>query len=423
MFTIMKNLFFLLPLLFLLSCGSADQNSATNTTGTLSTGQQPDLPQMMYLESGKLLAWWTEKDPENGDAVVAMSISEDESKTFSKPVQIPETRGVSAAHGESLPALVQKPDRSLVMVFSSKNEEAEFRFAGSVKYIQSFDGGDSWSKPEIVHVSDTNIENSHSFVAATLLADGEIGTVWLDGRHKLDHSVMYFAKTNGREGFTEDYRIGGPTCQCCKNSMLTDESGTLHITYRGLTDGTRDIMHFKSNDNGQTFTKPVKVSDDGWKIDACPHNGPAMTKAENGDLHFIWYSLAGGEGLFYALSVDNGESFSPRVQISDNPVAKHPHLVVNGDKAVAVWDELKGNGKDARKRAVLSVINEHGLEKTIPLSAENQDGWAPNVMKLQSGELLAMWVESTGRGQRIKYKRIDTRSLEPETLAEILRAE
>ena len=26
-----------------------------------------------------------------------------------------------------------------------------------------------------------------------------------------------------------------------------------------------------------------------------------------------------------------------------NPVAKHPHLVVNGDKAVAVWDELIGN--------------------------------------------------------------------------------
>jgi len=416
----MKYLLSTISLLFLISCNQIDQNSITKSFGTLQTGEQPDLPQMMYLDSGKLLVWWTEKDPETEDAVVAMAVSGNDGKSFREPVQIPETRGVSAALGESLPALVQKPNGSLVMVFSSKNEEAEFRFAGSVKYIRSFDGGASWSAPEIVHISDTNIENSHSFVAVTLLPDGEVGAVWLDGRHKLDHSVMYFAKTHGTVGFTEDYRIGGPTCECCKNSMLADESGTLHISYRGLVDGTRDIMYLKSNDNGQTFTEPVKVSEDGWKIDACPHNGPAMAMSENGGLHFIWYSLAGGEGLFYTSSGDNGDSFSPRIQISDNPVAKHPQMVVNDKQIIAVWDELNGNGKDARKQAVLSVVSENGLEKTRLLSGEHNEGWAPNILKLKNGGFFTIWVEKTDHGQRIKYKIMDTGILQSENLAKNL---
>ena len=406
----MKITSLIFVLILIVSCtGSNDYQKIE--TGSLETGTQPDLPQMMYLNSGDIIAWWTQKNPETGDDLVAFAISGDEGKTFSKPVPIPATNGISAAHGESLPALVQKPDGSFVMVFSVKNEEAEFRFAGSVKYIQSVDGGATWTDSEIVHKSDTNIENSHSFVAATLLADGEVGTVWLDGRHKLDHQVMYFAKTNGRNGFGEDFRIGGGTCQCCKNSLLTDENGTLHIAYRGLTDGTRDVMHFTSNDNGTTFTKPKKISDDGWKIDACPHNGPAMTRAEDGSLHFIWYSLAGGEGLFYATSDDGGNSFTSRLQVGDNPVAKHPQMEVMNGYTVAVWDELAGNGKSAHKRARLTVIGESGVLKSEVLSGENREAWAPNLIKLKSGNLLATWVEETPEGRTIKIKEISAEEI------------
>jgi len=406
----MKITSLIFTLILIVSC-TGNSNFQKKEIGNLETGSQPDLPQMMYLNSGEIIAWWTQKNPETGDDLVAFSKSGDEGKTFGKPVMIPATNGISAAHGESLPALVQKPDDTLVMVFSAKNEEAEFRFAGSVKYIRSYDGGSTWTDPEIVHKSDTNIENSHSFVAATLLADGEVGTVWLDGRHKLDHSVMYFSKTNGMEGFGEDYPVGEGTCQCCKNSLLTDENGTLHIAYRGLTDGTRDVMHFTSNDNGATFTKPKKISEDGWKIDACPHNGPAMARAEDGALHFIWYSLAGGEGLFYATSADGGTSFTPRLQVSDNPVAKHPQLEVVNGYAVTVWDELTGNGKSAHKRARLTVIGEGGVLKSEVLSTENREAWAPNLIKLKDGNLLASWVEETNESQVIKIKEFEADEL------------
>ncbi|MGF1669303.1 MAG: sialidase family protein [Balneolaceae bacterium] len=406
----MKLFTFLLTLILFAGCSQPESDQSDSQV--LYTGPIPDLPQMKYLNSGDLIAWWTQKDPQTDKFLVAMARSEDHGRTFGKAAIISETSGVSAAHGESLPALVEKPDGTLVMVFSVKNEEAEFRFAGSVKYIQSFDNGKSWTKPEIVHKSDTNIENSHSFVAATLLADGEVGTVWLDGRHKLNHAVMYFSKTNGRKGFGEDYAIGEATCECCKNSMLTDNTGTLHISYRGLTDGTRDIMHFKSNDNGETFTKPAKVSDDGWKIDACPHNGPAMALGEKNDLHFIWYSLAGGEGLFYTTSSNFGDNFENRIQISDNPVAKHPQVEVFDNHVVVVWDELIGNGKEAHKRAVLSVIHNDEIVNSINLSTENQDGWAPNIIRLETGDLLTMWVEVLDGVQLLKYEVIDSQNLQ-----------
>jgi len=402
-------------LLLIVSCGETDQIQKTDLK-TLNTGTQPDLPQMMYLNSGNIIAWWVQENPETGDNLVAYSVSENNGQSFGEPVAITQTNGINAAHGESLPAVVQKPDGTLVMVFSAKNEDAEFRFAGSVKYIQSFDQGETWSNPEIVHKTDTDKENSHSFVAAALLDDGEVGTVWLDGRHKLDHSVMYFSKTDGEKGFAEDYRIGGPTCQCCKNSMLTDQQGTLHISYRGLIEGTRDVMHVKSSDYGRTFTEPVKISEDGWKIDACPHNGPAMALAEDGSLHFLWYSLANGEGLFYAISDDGASSFTPRKQISENPVAKHPRLEVINGLAVAVWDELTGNGDNAITRVRLSLVNENDVLKSKILSSENGKAWAPNLMKLKNGEVIAMWVEQSDNKQEIFYRMIDPEFLQPETV-------
>src|SRR5260221_14298741 len=55
--------------------------------------------------------------------------------------------------------------------------------------------------------------------------------------------------------------------------------------------GVRDIALARSADGGRTFQDPVRVSEDNWKIDACPDDGPAMTIDRRGVLHITWPTL------------------------------------------------------------------------------------------------------------------------------------
>src|SRR5699024_1964263 len=135
-------------------------------------------------------------------------------------------------------------------------------------------------------------------------------------RHHTVHSSVYFAKTEGPKGFGPDKQIGGPSCQCCKLDLYVDSSENIHLVYRSLTENNiRDIAHVVSVNNGAEFSKPTVVSDDNWQIGACPHNGPAVTKAGE-ELYTVWYTQGGESGLFYAKSGDNGSTFSPRKKLT-----------------------------------------------------------------------------------------------------------
>ncbi len=85
------------------------------------------------------------------------------------------------------------------------------------------------------------------------------------------------------------------------------------------------MVHIYSKDGGETFTQPVRISADNWAVNGCPHTGPAMTSNRAG-LHFAWFTMGGGEGVFYSKSINNGITFSGRESISARPTAKHPQL-------------------------------------------------------------------------------------------------
>src|SRR5699024_3811495 len=278
--------------------------------------------QMIQDHKGNILAWWAQTDHGSGEDILCWAKSSEAELSFSKAQCIAATKGVSA-HSEGLPKLVVKPIGTYVFVFGRSNNQSEKRFASSVIYIQSFDEGKSWTEPRLVH-SDTNPDNSHAFATAVLLPNGEVGAAWLDGRNHLAHSEVYFAQTQGREGFGKDKRIGGPSCQCCKLNLYVDDQNVVHLVYRSLTgDNIRDIGHISSKDNGNNFSSPSIVSDDRWQINACPHNGPAITKTGK-TLFAIWYTMGGREGLYYVRSDRKGKKFSPRTRLTEQ--AKRPYI-------------------------------------------------------------------------------------------------
>ena len=91
----------------------------------------------------------------------------------------------------------------------------------------------------------------------------------------------------------------------------------------------RHIAVASTKDQGETFSKRTIVSDDKWKIHACPVSGAAMSNGEKNILNVVWYTQgeAGQAGLYLASSRDGGKTFDPRRivdpsrTISGTPVA------------------------------------------------------------------------------------------------------
>ena len=65
--------------------------------------------------------------------------------------------------------------------------------------------------------------------------------------------------------------------------------GRLVSAWRHVYEGNlRDIAFTESRDGGATFAKPARVSEDGWAINGCPDDGPALAADAAGGVHIAW---------------------------------------------------------------------------------------------------------------------------------------
>jgi hypothetical protein len=269
-------------------------------------------------------------------SVFCYAVSTD-SKSFGQPVIIPNSNNIKA-HGENLPKMIFKPTGEIIALWGSANPNPKNQHSGQVFYSQSFDEGKTWSEAKPL-VSDTASYDQRYYDVA-LLKNGEVGIIWLDNRKTTDKegSGLFFATTNGKNGFGEGKLISEQCCQCCRTDLYVDHNGGIHALYRGIVhDSIRDMVHIVSVDGGKTFTTPERISKDNWILNGCPHTGPAMTENEEG-IHFAWFTGGKEKGCFYTRTTDNGKTFIAKDSVSLK--GSHPQLTALPNRGLLVaWDE------------------------------------------------------------------------------------
>jgi hypothetical protein len=89
----------------------------------------------------------------------------------------------------------------------------------------------------------------------------------------------------------------------------------------------------------------VRISKDGWAIEGCPDDGPAIAVDSTGAVHVVWPSLIDGTepqgALFYA-STRDGQRFTPRLRVPTLGGLKpaHPQIAVDARGRIFIaWDE------------------------------------------------------------------------------------
>jgi len=240
----------------------------------------------------------------------------------------------------------------------------------------SQDGGKSFYASK---VNDDSKPGEHGLHSLTVDKDDRIYVAWLDERnikqpeessmanmaagHHMESNREVFVATSADGGlsFSPNKSIATNACPCCKTSLAVGSDGRLYLSWRQVLPGDfRHIALSTSTDGGNTFSKPVVVSDDQWVLKGCPVTGAALLPQENGKLRVLWYAAGakGEQGIYWTESKDGGQTFSPRVLLAATSARGTPALVSDGDGANAeAWGVWEGNenGKTQVRAARLEV--------------------------------------------------------------------
>lgn len=405
------------------SCDSSkeqavDEREQDEVTVVSAVGSNATNPFLTKNHLGHPALCWTEELTEGERFVVKYSVFDPEEAAFGDIITVTPSEG-TAVHPENMNKIAFKSDGTVIAVYSRKHPTEENRFAGSILYTQSFDGGNTWTDETYLH-SDTSRNVGRGYFDLATLPDGEIGAVWLDGRYgkASKGSALFFAKTGERQGFGEDRDIGESTCECCRTDLYVDQEDRLNIVYRDiLNDSIRDIVHQYSSDNGASFSDPRRISPDNWVIHGCPHTGPSLASTSKG-LHAVWFTAGGAPGVYFTSTADQGQTFSLRNKVSDK--AMHPQMAaLPDDRLVLVWDEVieeeavplqagmhqhGGHGTATRGSSIiLQTRKGNSVLDRMVLSDPAANASYP-VLVTKEEKILVAWSQESEEGSAVYYR-------------------
>jgi hypothetical protein len=358
----------LVPLLFF-SCTPGTKDDAI-----VMSHNKAQAPYLAQDHEGNTVLCWTETDSETGENFLLYAIADKGASAFSSPIKVTPSKSTSF-HDESMNKVAFTASGNVVAVYELKFPSEKNKYAGKIMYTISKDQGATWSEATCLH-TDTSDNVSRSFFDIVTMPDGEVGAVWLDGRHKNTPigTGLFFTKTVNGNSFAKDTLIAETVCQCCRTTLVTDEKGAIHIAYRDIVSDTiRDMFYISSLDTGKGFSVPQRISADNWKIDGCPHTGPDLVQNKNG-LHFTWFTAGGGTGIFYSNSKD-GKTFSKREILGTD--ARHPQIAAIGETVAIVWDQAVQKPTQVNNKIMLH-LRPFGLSsQTKKLTPESKNAFFP----------------------------------------------
>ncbi len=213
----------------------------------------------------------------------------------------------------------------------------------------------------------------------------------------------------GRSGESGEHEITTGVCYCCKTALAAAPDGTLYAAWRHVYTGDlRDIAMAVSRDGGRSFSSPARVSEDGWAINGCPDDGPAVVVDAGGTAHIVWPTVIGGsdpEGAIFYATTRDGQRFTPRVRVPTlgSPKPMHPQLAITASgRVVVAWDELLDGRRVAAMREITSAAaGSTGFGAVVTLAPTGSASHP--VLAAVPGGIVAAW--STGG----EVSRVETR--------------
>jgi hypothetical protein len=303
-----------------------------------------------------------------------------------------------------VPSVRAAGDRRLVAHWNQQyGEDPE---AYSLLLSWSSDDGRGWSAPVSPHHDTTKTQ--HGFGSLFDAPGGGFGVIWLDGRTTNPTNpddpngtmALWAAVYDAGGRQVSEAPIDPRVCDCCQTSVAETSDGPI-VAYRDRSAAeVRDIAVTRFA--GGRWSPPAPVHADGWTINGCPVNGPAID-ARGRHVAVAWFTAGSGDGrALVAFSDDAGRTFAEPVRVDDAACSGHVDVELLSDGSAAVsWTERA----DERAQVKLRRIQPGGNRSPSVRVAEVSSAEYPRLAHAP-GELLLTWSETENGYSHVRVARV-----------------
>ena len=346
-------------------------------------------PNLAVAPDGRVLLSWIEPSGEGRHALRFAARGRGE--PWGPPRTIAEGAGWFVNWAD-FPSLAVLPDGTLFAHWLAKSGPGAYAY--HVHVSVSRDGGATWSPSVVPHRDATDTE--HGFLSFAPREAGRMDLVWLDGRatggggHGAGGGAMSLAYTtmaaDGRLG--EETIVDARVCDCCQTDAAVSSGATV-VAYRDRSEAeVRDVSVVRLA--GGRWSPPVSVAEDGWRIEGCPVNGPAIA-ARGATVAVAWFTAAGGTGrVKVAFSRDSGATFGPAAAVDDGrPLGRVDVVLDDGGGALVSWLEHVEDGAALRVRRI-GADGVRGPALTVSAGEAGRASGFPRMAE-SGGEVTIAW--------------------------------
>jgi hypothetical protein len=294
------------------------------------------------------------------------------------------------------PSIAAAGDR-LLAHWLVDNDVRKGAYGYGVRIAESRDEGRTWR--QVFEAGRDNVEDYTGFVSflpgqdawsvAYLTPVKKPGSV-VGHDHDAGHIMTLDWAEFGADGVLQSDTVVDPdACTCCNTGIAQTALGPV-IVYRDHWPGeVRDISIVRQVDGHWTAPRPVFR--DGWTINACPSNGPAIA-ANAKRVAVAWFTAAGDQPrVKVAFSDDAGEHFAAPVQVDGgNPSGWAQVVLLDGGSAIVSWLEATHDGKgEVRLRRVWSD-GRVGEPVVVATAASGRSAGQPQMVR-SGASLVVAW--------------------------------
>jgi len=362
-------------------------------------GANSGQPQLSSSPRGVILSW-VERDGQDA----SLRFAERTANGWS-PARVVASGRDWFVNWADVPSVIRLANGTLVGHWLQKSGPDTYAY--DVRLSYSTDDGKTWSSSFLPHSDATKTE--HGFASLFQMPGAGLGLVWLDGRamkadaghggHGAGAMSVRFASFDRTWKQTAEVAVDARVCECCPTAAAVTADGPI-VAFRNRTDDeVRDI--YVSRFDGGKWTEPSAAFDDGWKINACPVNGP-MLSARGRDVALAWFHAKNNQGqAFLSFSRDAGRSFGAPIRLDDVSALGRVDVELTADgAAIASWIEFA----DQRTQFKVRRVDRSGTKSPSVTISSLPGGRASGYPRTALGpnEVLFAWTETAPGGSRVQ---------------------
>lgn len=359
-------------------------------------------PSLHVASSGRILALAAEPRDDGTHGLVLRS-SEDGGDFFHELHRL-DGGGDVESHGEGRPLLRVGPRHEHYVVWSERGAGGGKRLwlARSLDFLHSF-----------AAATPIAAAGAATFFDLAVAPDGVLVLAWLGyepvpGARPGTASIRIARSTDQGATWSEPTLAAKDVCPCCR-PRLALTSAAAFLVWRGVADAdVRDVWLARSTDAFAGEASPVRVADDGWKIDGCPHSGASLA-VDRERLWVAWATGASGTMRAFVAStpLDTLELGPARALGADLRDANHPELAIT-KKGVWVAFQARPTAEDGEMpvtRAWVARVDEARPPVAVASPVGAGSALYPAITGLEVDKLFVAWTDSLAAGTAILVAR------------------